>query len=224
MKNKLIKKLSNITMLFAILFNLVLTVNAATAITTNSVSGKTDTNSKYVTNKGTLKVTNLADENDRLTAYKILDTFYNEDKESISYEFTSDFKTIAEYFYQTRHQQTWFQPSSREVNHPHELSALMSELTQNTNWLYLEDTLKDEDNKMSNDLLAKMMARSNEKAREEGISIGLEKGRGEGREENREEVLLNMLRDNMPIEKITQYLNLTKEKVEAIGRKYQLLK
>lgn len=92
MKNKLIKKLSNITMLFAILFNLVLTVNAATAITTNSVSGKTDTNSKYVTNKGTLKVTNLADENDRLTAYKILDTFYNEDKESISYEFTSDFK------------------------------------------------------------------------------------------------------------------------------------
>lgn len=92
MKNKLIKKLSNITMLFAILFNLVLTVNAATAITTNSVSGKTDTNSKYVTNKGTLKVTNLADENDRLTAYKILDTLYNEDKESISYEFTSDFK------------------------------------------------------------------------------------------------------------------------------------
>ena len=92
MKNKLIKKLSNITMLFAILFNLVLTVNAATAITTNSVSGKTDTNSKYVTNKGTLKVTNLADENDRVTAYKILDTFYNEDKESISYEFTSDFK------------------------------------------------------------------------------------------------------------------------------------
>ena len=76
---------------------------------------------------------------------------------------------------------------------------------------------------MSNDLLAKMMARSNEKAREEGISIGLEKGRGEGREENREEVLLNMLRDNMPIEKITQYLNLTKEKVEAIGRKYNLI-
>ena len=143
-------------------------------------------------------------------------------------KFTSDFKTIAEYFYQTRHQETWFQPSSREVSHPHELSALLSELTQNTNWLYLEDTLKDEDNKMSNDLLAKMMARSNEKAREEGISIGLEKGRGEGREEgreeNREEVLLNMLRDNMPIEKITQYLNLTKEKVEAIGRKYQLLK
>ena len=142
--------------------------------------------------------------------------------------FSCDFKTIAEYFYQTRHQQTWFQPSSREVNHPHELSALMSELTQNTNWLYLEDTLKDEDNKMSNDLLAKMMARSNEKAREEGISIGLEKGRGEGREEgreeNREEVLLNMLRDNMPIEKITQYLNLTKEKVEAIGRKYNLIK
>ena len=107
----------------------------------------------------------------------------------------------------------------------------MSELTQNTNWLYLEDTLKDEDNKMSNDLLAKMMARSNEKAREEGreegISIGLEKGRGEGREEgreeNREEVPLNMLRDNMPIEKITQYLNLTQEKVEAIGRKYNLI-
>ena len=76
---------------------------------------------------------------------------------------------------------------------------------------------------MSNDLLAKMMARSNEKAREEGreegISIGLEKGRGEGREE----VILNMLRDNMPIEKITQYLNLTKEKVEAIGRKYNLI-
>ena len=68
---------------------------------------------------------------------------------------------------------------------------------------------------MSNDLLAKMMARSNEKAREEG--------REEGREENREEVLLNMLRDNMPIEKITQYLNLTKEKVEAIGRKYNLI-
>ena len=153
--------------------------------------------------------------------------------------FTSDFKTIAEYFYQTRHQETWFQPSSREVSHPHELSALMSELTQNTNWLYLEDTLKDEDNKMSNDLLAKMMARSNEKAREEGreegISIGLEKGRGEGREEGisiglekgrgegREEVILNMLRDNMPIEKITQYLNLTQEKVEAIGRKYNLI-
>ena len=38
-----------------------------------------------------------------------------------------------------------------------------------------------------------------------------------GKEEGRKEVAQNMLRDGLPLEKITQYTNLSREEVEALS-------
>lgn len=72
------------------------------AITTNNaVSKEGDPNSKLVTNTGILMVKNVNTQRDdqgnliagdTFSAYKILDTFYDSDANSLTYDFTSDFK------------------------------------------------------------------------------------------------------------------------------------
>lgn len=64
-----------------------------TFITTSAVTGTVDKDSYYVTNTGTIKVTN-AKIGDDFKAYKILDAFYNWSSGVATYEFTSDFKTF----------------------------------------------------------------------------------------------------------------------------------
>lgn len=83
-KNKLF-----LTLLIATIFCLTLNVKAISITTDSTQQGTVDTNSYLVTNTGTLTVTNV---DDSLLAYKILDTFYNADSNTITYEFTSDFK------------------------------------------------------------------------------------------------------------------------------------
>ena len=61
------------------------------AITTNNQSGTTDPNSKYVTDKATLSVTGV-DAGDQFSAYKILDAYYNQTSNEVTYEFTDDFE------------------------------------------------------------------------------------------------------------------------------------
>ena len=78
-----------LTVLVVIAFVGVLNVHAA--ITTGSETGS-DGVSKIITEKANLTVTGI-NAGDQLSAYKILDAFYNGDTNIISYEFTSDFKS-----------------------------------------------------------------------------------------------------------------------------------
>ncbi len=68
-------------------------VNAA-LIVDSSVSGTTDPNSKLVTTRGTFEFDDAVVETVDISAYKIIDVFYNESSNVITYEFTSNFKTF----------------------------------------------------------------------------------------------------------------------------------
>lgn len=87
-KNKL-----KIVLLF--LFSLhigILYVNAA-SFSVGTIHGTEDTNSLIITDTKTLTVTNVS-EDDTLTAYKIIDAFYNPTSNVVYYEFTSDFSAF----------------------------------------------------------------------------------------------------------------------------------
>lgn len=85
-----------IALVISIIFTGTIKVNAATSITTNnSVSKADDSNSYYITNQATITV-NGVESHDSFNAYKILDAYYNADANSISYDFTSDFKRFLE--------------------------------------------------------------------------------------------------------------------------------
>ena len=58
---------------------------------------------------------------------------------------------------------------------------------------------------------------------EEGLEQGLEQGRAEGRDEERGIMILNMLREKMPLEMIAKVSNLSLEKVRELGRVHSLL-
>ena len=66
-----------------------------------------------------------------------------------------------------------------------------------------------------------------EEGLEQGLEQGLERGRAEGRAEGRDEergvMILNMLREKMPIEMIAKVSNLSLEKVRELGRMHSLL-
>ena len=76
----------------AFLFFIVGNVSAATTITVdNGQSLASDAGSYLVTNTGELRVDGVQT-GDALSAYRILDTYYNESTNQISYDFTDDFK------------------------------------------------------------------------------------------------------------------------------------
>ena len=101
--------------LFIFIFTPIKNVNAfpETSVFTinvdSSVQSTTDEDSYLITNNGYLTINNVSSK-DKFLAYKILDAFYNEKTNVISYEFTSDFKkflsqsniyktlTIADYY------------------------------------------------------------------------------------------------------------------------------
>ena len=98
MKKKTISKLL-ILMLLLLPFGVLLNAKAADVqIQVDSNTSKTgDSNSKLVTNQGTITVNGINytnNTNDTLKAYKILDTFYNSTTNEISYDFTSSFKAF----------------------------------------------------------------------------------------------------------------------------------
>ena len=85
---RIIKYLLCLILIFALISN----VNAVT-ITTNTTAGTVDTNSKLVTNTGTITINDVVS-TDTFAAYKIMDTFYNSTNNTITYEFTNTFKTF----------------------------------------------------------------------------------------------------------------------------------
>ncbi len=69
-------------------------VKAAVTITTDpSRRGTTDTNSYYITNQSTLTINGVVP-GDQLSAYKVLDAYYNQTSNAITYEFTEDFQNF----------------------------------------------------------------------------------------------------------------------------------
>ncbi len=86
------KKITRIILTVVLLFTFSLNVKAVTITTDNTKQGTTDTGSYLVTNTGTITINNV--ENDTFKGYKILDFYYNSSTDSITQEFTSEFKTF----------------------------------------------------------------------------------------------------------------------------------
>ena len=97
-KLKYIKKVTSVALILTMLllpFSNLLNVKAeAVTITTDDTKPlASDNNFKYVTNKAKLTISGN-NETDTFIAYKILDVYYNETTNEMTYDFTTDFKTF----------------------------------------------------------------------------------------------------------------------------------
>lgn len=87
---KIKKNIFMIAILFSLFFASIIPVNAA-SFALGTTHGTTDPNSLIVTENRTITVSNVPT-GDTLSAYKIMDAFYNQTTNALYYEFTSDFK------------------------------------------------------------------------------------------------------------------------------------
>lgn len=93
-RNKNINLLVYAFMILALQFGFIMNVNAdgdPFFKVDSSNKGKTDPNSSLITNQATLEITGVVAE-DTFKAYKILDAFYNETTNTVTYDFTDSFK------------------------------------------------------------------------------------------------------------------------------------
>ena len=99
-------------------------------------------------------------------------------------KFTSDFKTIAEFF-QAELNGRNYRPSDRKLDHPHEVIDMISVFSG-------DDRFRDEYNEMAEkgDIT---MCEIYDKIQQEGMEKGIEKGRAEGRAEGKIEGILSTL-------------------------------
>ena len=58
---------------------------------------------------------------------------------------------------------------------------------------------------------------------EEGMERGLERGRAEGMEQGKVDIVLEMLRDKLPLETIARISKFSMERVQELGRMHSLL-
>lgn len=91
----LMKNLKIKTHIFVVLITSLVCMSTvfASTFSLGTTHGTVDTNSLIVTETKTLTVSNIP-AGDTLAAYKILDVFYNQASNAITYEFTSDFKNF----------------------------------------------------------------------------------------------------------------------------------
>lgn len=80
-------------MAIVVFFGMTAPVLAATITVDESKAGTDDPNSFYVTNQGTLTISEI-DQGDTFSAYKILDTYYSSATNTVSYEFSDNFKAF----------------------------------------------------------------------------------------------------------------------------------
>lgn len=76
-----------------LLVGFMIKVNAVTISTDNTKHGESDANSSYVTNTAVLTVTGIQS-GDSFKAYKLLDAYYNNATNAITYQFTNSFKAF----------------------------------------------------------------------------------------------------------------------------------
>lgn len=84
-KNKILLSILSVFLLIGI-------INVS-AITVGSETGTSDTGSKIITDTASLSITGVA-AGDKLSAYKILDAYYNQTTNVITYEFTDEFQAF----------------------------------------------------------------------------------------------------------------------------------
>ena len=92
MKKKMIKLMS-IALTLVLAFGFILNAKAIEIDVDTTKVGTIDVNSALVTNQSTITVTGVADQ-DALSAFKILDAYYNSASNVITYEFTTEFKAF----------------------------------------------------------------------------------------------------------------------------------
>lgn len=90
MKNS-IKKFFVVAMVA--MFGLTMPVSAATIEVDDTKAGTVDTNSHLVTSAASITISNV-NAGDKLSAYKIIDAYYNSTTNAVSYEFTDSFKAF----------------------------------------------------------------------------------------------------------------------------------
>lgn len=86
-------KMKNKVLLLILSVFLFIGIVNVSAISVGSEMGETDTESKIITDTATLSITGVVS-GDQFMAYKILDAFYNETTNVITYEFTDDFQNF----------------------------------------------------------------------------------------------------------------------------------
>ena len=86
-------KIRNKVLLLILSVFLFMGIVNVSAISVGSETGTTDTESKIITDTATLSITGVVS-GDQFAAYKILDAFYNETTNVITYEFTDDFQNF----------------------------------------------------------------------------------------------------------------------------------
>lgn len=86
-------KMKNKVLLLILSVFLFIGIVNVSAISVGSETGTTDTESKIITDTATLSITGVVS-GDQFMAYKILDAFYNETTNVITYEFTDDFQNF----------------------------------------------------------------------------------------------------------------------------------
>ena len=76
-------------------------------------------------------------------------------------------------------------------------------------------------------ILEEGMERGLERGRAEGMERGMKRGRAEGMEQGREQgkvdIVLEMLRDKLPLETIARISKFSMERVQELGRMHSLL-
>ena len=67
------------------------------------------------------------------------------------------------------------------------------------------------------------MCKIMDEIRQEGIDWGMERGMERGREEGKIDMVLEMLRDKLPLEMVARISKLSLEHVQELGRMHSLL-
>ena len=74
--------------------------------------------------------------------------------------------------------------------------------------------LKEERKKLYDAIIERKVKEASEESLKQGIEQGIQQGIEKGIQENKKEIILNMYNDNVPIEVISKYTNLSIEAVK----------
>ena len=72
-------------------------------------------------------------------------------------------------------------------------------------------------------ILEEGIERGLERGRAEGMERGMKRGRAEGMEQGKVDIVLEMLRDKLPLETIARLSKFSMERVQELGRMHSLL-
>ena len=134
-------------------------------------------------------------------------------------KFQSDFRFVADYYSQMRKTGKW-QPMPGKVAHMKELFDMFNALTGDKRFIEMYDNRKGDVDDMSCVALDYLATEYADKFRADLAA----EYRSAGLDEAREKSALNMFADNLPIEKIVQYSDLSLQATIELGKKHGYIK